>query len=755
MKCRMKIGFFCFLVLSFSIELAYPEELVLDGEMVQWVFETQQGLLTEIRYNQPQEDKYIFEPPCSLWELRGNGINLSAKTDSAVFSFTSDKDSWQFVWNGSAINNINEKKPWKVILNITKSAGDTLELSFSCNAPGLQLDEIVLPTIAGMNMDTSMHIVVPYWMGEIYDSEVYPERNTGFTGERGWEYPGTLSMQWIGVYNTNNRGIYLWIKDTQQNYKSVHVQGDGKRGGIEWRHLVSNPEETTYQLPYTVCLTGILGDWYDMAVHYRNWARQQSWALQSRKAQQQIAPWVEDTALWVWNRTDSKKVLSPAIDLTKRLQLPVSVLWHWWHGCAYDIGFPEYLPPREGQESFSNALTEAREKGVHALVYVNQRLWGTTTNSWKERKAEQFAVHGKDGKIHPEVYNLFNPAPCVAMCMGTEFWHNTLLDIMLPTWRETPVAGFYLDQACSSLPCFATNHGHIPGEKNFWIKGFQQLTLRLREECKEKDTKISSNYEKEKLVLAGEGCGEAWLPFLDLFLSLQVSKERYTGGDGWRSIPLFQAVYHPVAILFGNYASLTEPPYDPLWDKKFAPTEPLKLLNEQWNTQFRFEQACAWAWGQQPTIANYNTELWNDRKEELDFVLKLARLQNKFREFLLNGELLKPLPETNIDTWDEICLSVYAYRKEGGKTFQRKGSLLITAPWRSPDGKIALVVVNADNKERTLQAHVSAKQWNLKKEGKIIKHQIDQSTEFGSYSNGVIDFSHTIDKCDALLFEFQ
>jgi len=133
----------------------------------------------------------------------------------------------------------------------------------------------------------------------------------------------------------------------------------------------------------------------------------------------------------------------------------------------------------------------------------------------------------------------------------------------------------------------------------------------------------------------------------------------------------------------------------------------------------------------------------------------LARLQNKFREFLLNGELLKPLPETNIDTWDEICLSVYAYRKEGGKTFQRKGSLLITAPWRSPDGKIALVVVNADNKERTLQAHVSAKQWNLKKEGKIIKHQINQSIEFGSYSNGVIDFSHTIDKCDALLFEFQ
>ena len=28
-------------------------------------------------------------------------------------------------------------------------------------------------------------------------------------------------------------------------------------------------------------------------------------------------------------------------------------------------------------------------------------------------------------------------------------------------------------------------------------------------------------------MLAGEGCGEGWLPYLDLMLSLQVSRERY------------------------------------------------------------------------------------------------------------------------------------------------------------------------------------------------------------------------------------
>ena len=42
----------------------------------------------------------------------------------------------------------------------------------------------------------------------------------------------------------------------------------------------------------------------------------------------------------------------PRHRLGKKLGLPVSVFWHWWHGCAYDTGFPEYLPPREGAEAF-------------------------------------------------------------------------------------------------------------------------------------------------------------------------------------------------------------------------------------------------------------------------------------------------------------------------------------------------------------------------------------------------------------------
>src|SRR5262249_40433131 len=134
--------------------------------------------------------------------------------------------------------------------------------------------------------------------------------------------------------------------------------------------------------------------------------------------------WVLQTGMWVWNRGRSDGVLAPAEALEKQLGLPVSVFWHWWHGCAYDTGFPEYLPPREGNQSFTNALRAAHADDTHAIVYMNQRLWGMTTESWTNENAARFAVKTDNGAIHPEVYNAFTKLPCASMCMGTQFWRD-------------------------------------------------------------------------------------------------------------------------------------------------------------------------------------------------------------------------------------------------------------------------------------------------------------------------------------------
>jgi len=741
--------FLLFFLMIFQY-ISPAEDILLNAKSAQWIFESEKGRLKEIRSNIHPEQHFLLDPPCSIWELRGYSSPINPESNPNTFSFLFEKDTTIFKWSYDSTKDKDKIPLSEVSMQITITEEETLQISFTYKTKEPLFNELLLPKLDSIDMGTDIHIVVPYWMGEIYDSRIYPEKNTGFTGKNEWEYPGTLSMQWLGIYNSSKFGFCLWTQDIQQSFKSAYIYGNGQKGGLGWKNYLHDNKDKTLHLSYPISMTAIHGDWYEMAYLYRQWARNQFWAQKSRKALHRTAPWVENTALWIWNRTESDKVLLPAIDMSQRLQKPVSVLWHWWHGCAYDIGFPEYLPPREGYTSFSENLEKAKKEGIHALIYVNQRLWGTTTRSWEEQKAERYAVIGKDGKIHPEIYNIFKPVPCAPMCMGTEFWHKTLLNVMLPMWNNTPIAGFYLDQACASLPCFATNHGHAPGEKNFWMKGFQKLTTQIRNQCELRD-----NNPNNTVVLAGEGCGEAWLPYLDLFLSLQVSKGRYSGGNGWLPAPLFQAVYHPIALQFGNYASLTEPPYDSLWPPEFAPMEPLKILDEQWNTQFRYEQACAFVWGQQPMIANYKKELWDNRKQELDFVLKLATLRHKFPEYFLNGELLKPLPENLSDTWNEIGLSVYAYRKEGGKIFQRHGSLLVTMPWHSINGKTALAVANADDKERLLEFTIPSKDWLLQNEGKIIRHDINNSTIINSFSDGIIHYSQKIDKLDIFLLEFQ
>src|SRR5690606_3082781 len=124
------------------------------------------------------------------------------------------------------------------------------------------------------------------------------------------------------------------------------------------------------------------------------------------------------------------------------------------------------------------------------------------------------------------------------------------------------VDGIYMDQAVLSLVCWDPTHGHPVGGGNYWMAGFNALAAQIRDGA------------SRQVLLAGEGAGEAWLPALDLMLTLQVSWERYSApGSGWEPIPLFQAVYHAYGITYGSYSSLVMPPYDELWPKEFAPRE--------------------------------------------------------------------------------------------------------------------------------------------------------------------------------------
>lgn len=608
---------------------------------------------------------------------------------------------------------------------------------------GTPLGEIRFPRIGNIAPQEREVLAVPVWIGELARDprSVLADKPQGRIT---WDYPGSLSMQCVTVYRDNGPGIFVATRDPATLTKRFAVTSADNHGlSLEVCHVpgATNLNDVEFEIPYETVVGTFEGDWFTAAERYRAWATRQPWATSSRFHQGFTPDWVEHTGIWVWNRGRSPGVLGPAARL-QEAGLPVSVFWHWWHGCPYDVGFPEYFPPREGAESFRQALESAHERGLHAIVYMNQRLWGMTTSSWTAENAERFAVKAKDGKIHPEIYNTFTKSPCAAMCIATPFWREKYAGLAAAASIEYRVDGIYMDQACLSLPCYDPSHGHPIGGGNYWIDGFRALANDIRARC-------------AGIALAGEGCGEAWLPHLDLMLALQVSKERYSGPNRWEPIPFFQAVYGGRALLFGNYSSLTMPPYDELWPAEFAPKEPLKLLDRKFAAQFRLEQARAFAWGQQPTIANFLPSQLEERAEEIAFVVKLAKLRRAALKYLERGTMLPP-PRLNVPDveLDMSRLSIYAGQQGGLREFRGQAPAVIASAWQAEDGDAALVLVNISNEPRELSLAPNRPEYRLGPKGAI--YQLTDMTRdlLGPYREGDVAVPVRIPARDAVILEF-
>jgi hypothetical protein len=575
------------------------------------------------------------------------------------------------------------------------------------------LDSVRFPRIVGIpRLGSNEVLVVPQWMGQrMHDPRARFAATTaattttdhplgaGSTRRQSWAYPGALSVQTVAI-TADPLSLRLSADDSLAHRKSFTLAG-ASDGTLTLEHAVILPDpgrDDRYTLPYHVGTGLFVGDWITLAEWYRPWAMRQRWARESRVARGLVAPWVDTTGIWVWNRGRSPMVLDPAVQLQSLAKLPVSVFWHWWHKGPYDTSFPDYLPPREGAEPFTRAVRAAQQQGVHAIVYMNQRLWCTATPSWTARDAQQGAVRERDGRLRLETYNIFDPIPCATMSVTSPFWRNTYAGIADTVVDQYGIDGIYMDQAVLSLVNWRRGSNMPVGGGNYWMAGFDSLAAQLR-----------ATPRGRPLVLAGEGGGESWLPALDLFLTLQVSQERYSDpANGWEPLPLFQAIYHEVATTYGTYGSLTYPPYDELWPDSTRPANALTLLDRTYAAQFRLEQARMFVWGMQPTIANLLPEQFTARKDEIDYLIRLARLRQQLPAMLHRGRMLRPPPLAVSDVRVRLSrISIYAARRGGPTEAELRSPAVLHGSWRASDGRIAIPVASIVDTATTSQLTLS------------------------------------------------
>ncbi len=591
----------------------------------------------------------------------------------------------------------------------------------------LRVEQVRFPRVEHIVRAANEELVLPRWMGTLTRNVQSALTDTAGKPRRlQYDYPGALAMQMVALYDPRGTGFYAASHDTLAYRKSFAVwsNADSTRG-YELVHPLPDPQKTKtrWSPEYTAVLGTFTGDWVSAAERYRNWGSKQVWARESRLQKGLVPKWLLDTGMWVWNRGRSGAVLPHAKSLQDALGLPVSVFWHWWHHGPYDTSFPDYLPPREGEESFIRAVADADKAGLRAMVYMNQRLWCIGQPSWGPQ-AEAAAVKERDGKVRTEVYNIFDPKPCATMDVTTQYWRDKYAGIADTVIDKYGLHGIYMDQAVLSLMCWDPTHNHPLGGGNYWVEGFRKL-----------ESQIRANTDKP-VMLTGEGAGEAWLPSLDLMLTLQISQERYTApSSGWEPIPLFQAVYHAFGVTYGSYSSLVLPPYDELWPAESAPADSLALFDVKFRQQFFLEQARAFAWGLQPTIANFRTSQLTERPQEVAYMMRLAQLRAQKPDYLLRGTFLRPpaldVPSVNVDL---SRVSIYAARRGGPTVSQAVYPAAIAGAWRSPRGDVAFAVASILDQPVTARLTFDLRNYGLSGSG-VIRQTDEQGTrEVGKWS---------------------
>lgn len=614
--------------------------------------------------------------------------------------------------------------------------------------PGLLIENLIFPRVQGIKDLGNEKLAIPTWMGALINNpRDVLGKSKATVKQMSWSYPGALSMQVLALYNPNSKGFYASCNDALSFTKDFNITLD-TLNTIDYKIINYPPYDTSlkdYSPSYDAIIGCFQGDWITAAEQYREWGTQQIWCNNSRLKNKLSPSWLDSTALWVWNRGKSDNVLTPAIELKHKLGLPVSVFWHWWHHCSYDDYFPEYFPPREGRMSFKNAVSEAQKEGVRSIIYMNSIQWGDSSASWKKENAQLYSVKDINGNMRSHVYNIFTRHSLTNMCMATEFWKNKYSSLCDSAVNVYQTNGVYMDQACLNRMCFDKSHGHEIGGGNYWVENFGELTKQIR----------STVSDKTQPILAGEGSGENWIPYLDAFLTLPVSRERYAGVSNIETIPFFQAVYHEYAITYGSYSSLVTPPYDQLWPKKYAPEKTEQLLDKKFNKQFLVEQARAFVWGMQPTIANYHSFLESERKEEINYLLNIAKVRYLSLKYLLYGKFCRSpqmtIPEEEIKI---SKLSIYAGREgESVTTYDKKVPLLYLGTWIAKDNNIGIAMASISDNPIPVDLNMNTKDYPLAGKGKAFITTTDGKKLLTSYTNGSINTSFYIQPKEVCIIE--
>jgi hypothetical protein len=506
---------------------------------------------------------------------------------------------------------------------------------------------------------------------------------------KSWYYPGELGMQFAGLQFPGHRSsFYLAAQDAAGYLKGFRAGADGK-GQFDFS-LLNFPmvQQGRGTISYEMAFGWLIGDWLEAARAYRLWALPQAWAPT-------IAPPLSESGLrlngkkveprfygcWLLTRKPSQETITSALSLQRVTNGPIRLLWQWWQGCPGDSSYPDYLPPREGEAEFSQALGRLKEAGIRAWMEVDGSAASPSSKLWQSDDLAEQALLTEAGGFREIESNPFSKDNLLAMCSADGRWPARLESIREEIKRMGG-AGLWLRQAGSAEPrCFAPAHAHPAGGGNYFAAAWAGLA---------REAAVSE-------------AAELYLPFLEAAVTSGPSLERSgrpagIDGDDWEPIPLRQAVYAPALSAVGLVGPLANHfPHDPFWPK--TPPAPRAqealLLQGDYSLQFCQEVGRSLLWGMLPGLVDYDNLLMEDplNLRKLAFLRTILQV-NATETALARGEFLGYI-ETEGPTAEVDFLVNYLYALPGQRrVVSRSRPMVQITAWRGRDGKLLLIIIN-------------------------------------------------------------
>ena len=482
------------------------------------------------------------------WEIKLKNSDSNLRYVESEFNaqtLVSGKNQAIISWDCS--NGVIVKMPLKL-------SGNRLEasLSISNSNKSVMLEEVLFPRFTFRKLNSGIDkLVIPFMSGiELAN----PTVATSSIAQQNYIYPTSDVNMQFHVYYDAKSGIYFAHEDPTGAVKNVSTMP--KRGDLDASYSTSigRVPGNSYTLSGVAAVEVFDGNWYEGAQIYRNFVQERAmWAIKEfprKDTPEHLRKSVVTVEVRTRYNYTPGKMPPDMIKFQKYLELPFIIHWVDWDDISKG-SWPHFFAKDDSLEAVK-VLNRAK---IFSEVYIDTRLWAEKDGPgrrsiWMYKPfGERYAVRNAENNIPFESYNIWfhEPGPgkrgwyserhrYAVLCPAARGWQEWIL------WLTERVAGYgftgiYHDQVMAAAPhiCFSTEHGHVPGDAQAWVRdGYYPMLKTMREK-----TRTRFPY----LTHSTEDFAEAYIPLFDTCFCWRWTHEQ---------IPLVDAVYGGGSIIIGN-----------------------------------------------------------------------------------------------------------------------------------------------------------------------------------------------------------